>query len=124
MKTEKLLEALEATRRHLNNAISAINKDEEAFREDIWHAAAELEYVLFGFSLMLTEQDKPKGGHKLDRTDVGELLVEAADLVEKAVQALKVEAISEAYRNAYTARNHVFKIQKEIDKKKRKVSKV
>lgn len=124
---DKILKALEATVSHVKNAMQALNmEDEESFDDATWHAAAELEYALFLFSIMLKdagETQKFKVNPELKGDNFGAILIQTQDFLSKAGACMTNKNILEAYKNANVARHYLLKIQEELTKRKRMASK-
>ena len=119
---DKILTALKTAKSHLENSVGAEAKnDEELFKNAIWHAAAELEYVLFFFSMIFeneSQRQKWKVNPKLKKADLNSMLNKTQELLSEA-EKLVGENMLEAYKNAYLARHYMLKIQGEIAKKKK-----
>lgn len=119
--SDKITRALTSCQAYLEKSIAAV----EGVSEDdlsVWHAAAELEYALFLFSLKNANSDvTPKWKtESADRSDQpAKLLQKAQVLVAKS----RTSGISgkwlEAYKAAFTARHILLRIQRESAKKKR-----
>jgi hypothetical protein len=128
MKTEeKIVKALEAAVNHLKNAMNALNvEDEKSFDGATWHAAAELEYALFLFSIVLKDAgqtQKLKLNPESKGVNLGAILVQTQDFLSKAEMCMTDKNMLEAYKNAYVARHHLLKVQEELAKRKRMASK-
>jgi hypothetical protein len=125
---EKILKALKSAITHLDNSILAMDKKEDnsLLEDNVWHAAAELEYVLFLFSITVqNEIDKSKWklNPKLKKVEVGPTLVTVQDLLNEAEKCIKNEKLLDAYKSAYIARHYMLKVQKDFVKKKREALK-
>lgn len=119
--TEKVLKALESAEGHLENSLSASNKDEKNFMDGIWHVAAELEYALFLFSLMSdSKYDVAKLNLNPESKKIGadEIAAKVMELLRESKRALISKDLINAYKYAYIARQYVFKIQEDFTKKK------
>ena len=122
---DKILNALKTAKNYLENSMTAKTKNnEELFRNAIWHAAAELEYALFFFSMIFeneSQRQKWKANPKLKKADLNSMLNKTQELLSEA-EKLVGENMLEAYKNAYLARHYMLKIQGDIAKKKREKS--
>jgi hypothetical protein len=123
----KMLKALKSAITYLDNSIVAMDKkDDNLLTDSVWHAAAELEYALFLFSMTVqNEIDKSKWklNPKLKKVEVGPTLVTVQDLLNEAEKCIKNEKLLDAYKSAYIARNYMLKVQKDFAKKKREALK-
>jgi len=123
----KILKALKSAITYLDNSMSALDKkDENSLAGSIWHVAAELEYVLFLFSITFKDEankSKWKLNPKLKKNELGPTLVTVQDLLNDAEKCMKNEKLLDAYKNAYIARHYVLKVQKEFARKKREALK-
>ncbi|MEM3626956.1 MAG: hypothetical protein QXZ25_02905 [Candidatus Bathyarchaeia archaeon] len=124
---DKILKALEATVNHLKNAVQALKReDEKSFDDATWHAAAELEYALFLFSIMLKdagETQKLKVNPESKVVNFEAILIQTQDFLSKAGTCMANKNILEAYKNANVARHYLLKVQEELAKRKRMASK-
>jgi len=123
----KMLKALKSAITYLDSSIVAMDKkDDDLLTDSVWHAAAELEYALFLFSMTAqNEIDKSKWklNPKLKKVEVGPTLVTVQDLLNDAEKCIKNEKLLDAYKSAYIARNYMLKVQKDFAKKKREALK-
>lgn len=120
--SEKITRALTSCQAYLEKSIAAAKGVSEEYDISVWHAAAELEYALFLFSLKNANSDvTPKWKtESTDRSDPpAKLLQKAQVLVAKS----RTSGISgkwlEAYKGAFAARHILLRIQRESAKKKR-----
>lgn len=124
---QKILKALKSAIANLDDLVEALDgKDGKPLENDVWHAASELEYSLFLFSIAVEDEiDKSKWklNKKLKKAEVEPTLVEAQKLIVKAEKYMKDEELLEAYKNASIARSCLLKLQKHFTKKKRKALK-
>jgi hypothetical protein len=123
----KILKALKSALSYLDNSMPALNrKDEDSLANSIWHVAAELEYVLFLFSITFedgVDKSKWKVNPKLKKGEFGPILVTVQDLLNDTEKCIKNEKLLDAYKNAYIARHYILKVQKEFARKKREALK-
>lgn len=123
---EKISRTLLSALNHLNKSISALKEgDENAFSNDVWHVAAELEYALFLFSLMLGEDrsvpaSKPNPDPKNLPTDA--IMSRVKELIQEAQGFLKVGSLLNAHKSVYLARHYLFKVQEGLSRKKQGVA--
>ena len=124
---EKILKTLKTANGYLEKSIGALNKnDENLFADSLWHTAAELEYVLFLFSVTLQNENNVanwKPNPEAKRFDDMPNLGEVQSLLNEAEKFLANEKLLEAYKNVYFARHFVLKIQEGLAKRKREALK-
>jgi hypothetical protein len=124
---KKILKALKSAITYVDNSMPAMDKkDENSLADSIWHVAAELEYVLFLFSITVrdkVDKSKWKLNPKLKKVELGPTLVTVQDLLNEAEKCTKNEKLLDAYKSAYIARNYILKVQKEFARKKREALK-
>ena len=120
---KKILKALKSAITYVDNSMPAMDKkDENSLADTIWHVAAELEYVLFLFSITVqdkVDKSKWKLNPKLKKVELGPTLVTVQDLLNEAEKCMKNEKLLDAYKSAYIARHYILKVQKEFARKKR-----
>jgi len=124
---DKILKSLASAMIYLENSKLALNeKDKSALADDVWHVAAELEYILFLFSITVQdENDKSKWNvnPKSKKLEVTPTLIAVRDLLGKAEKSIKNKKLLDAYKSAYIARHHILRLQKDFAKKKREALK-
>ena len=123
----KILKALKSAITYLDKSILAMDKkDDNLLTDSVWHAAAELEYALFLFSMTAqNEIDKSKWklNPKLKKAEVGPTLVMVQDLLNEAEKCIENEKLLDAYKSVYIARSYMLKVQKDFAKMKREALK-
>jgi len=122
-----MLKALKRAKTYVDNSMLKTGKeDENSFEDNIWHVAAELEYALF-FASMLVQDETTKSEWKPDpelkKAGVESIVTVVRDLVAEAEKCTESSKLLEAYRHAYVARDCVLKIQKDLEKERRKALK-
>jgi len=124
---EKILKSLKSAVTSLEKSMQALNKkDETSFAGSLWHAAAELEYALFLFSMSFQNESdrlKWKPNPELKKIENGPALVEVQNMLNKAEKCMANEKLLDAYKNAYIARNYILKVQEDLARKKREALK-
>jgi hypothetical protein len=124
---EKILKALKTAETNLESSVAALNKkDETAFADSVWHAADELEYALFLFSLTFQDEGartKLKPNPELKKMDTHSLLAEAQNLLNEAERYLSNRKQRDSYKDAYVARHYVLRVQEDLAKKRREALK-
>jgi hypothetical protein len=124
---DKISKSLKSTITYLENSTTALNKkDENSFSNNIWQVAAELEYMLFLFSMKFQEeidQLKWKPNPELKKAETGPMLVEVQNLLNETEKYVENGKLMDAYKKAYIARNYVLKVQESLAKKKREALK-
>jgi len=120
---KKILKALSAAAAFLDGSMLALDeKDDDSLADGVWHVAAELEYALFLFSIVVQDEiDKSKWKlrPKLAKAEAGLMLVTVRGLLDKAEECMGEGQLLDAFRRTYIARGCVLKIQKDLDRKKR-----
>ena len=123
---EKISKALKSATTHLENSILALNKkDENSFANSLWHVAAELEYILFLFSITFKNESdlsKWKPNPEL-KSEIGSMLMNVGNLLNEAERFVVNERLLDAYKSAYIARHYILKVQEDLAKKKREMLK-
>jgi hypothetical protein len=124
---ERVSKALKSALTHLENSALALNKgNENLLTDNVWRVAAELEYALFLFSIMLQDEVDKSGwkiNPKLKKVEVGPTLVTVRDLLTQAEKFAAEEKLLNAYKNTYIARNLILKVQEIFTKRNVKPSK-
>ncbi|MEM2105285.1 MAG: hypothetical protein QXV21_02285 [Candidatus Bathyarchaeia archaeon] len=124
---DKILKALKTAMTYMENSVSALKKkDENSFADSLWHAAAELEYALFLFSIMFQNENetaKWKPNPDLKKMETSALLNEAHSLLEDAEKHMASKKLLDSYKSAYVARHYLLKTQEDLAKKKREAFK-
>lgn len=124
---EKILKSLKSALNYLKNSMLALNKkDESSFAGSLWHAAAELEYALFLFSMTFQNESdrlKWKPNPELKKIETSPALVEVQNLLDEAEKCMVNEKLQDAYKSAYVARHYVLKVQEDLARKKREALK-
>lgn len=119
----KILKALESAIKHLEGSMSALKANNgEAFSNNIWHVAAELEYALSMFSLTVGNGHsaflvKPNPEPKKLQTD--QIILKVKDLINEAQTSMKNGDLIGACKNTRLARHYVFEVQEKLTGKKR-----
>jgi len=123
MTLDKILVAIDSSIRHLEDSVAASEKDKETkVINDVWQAAADLEYALFLFSLTHPDESKPsswKANPRSKQAEIQPLLVTTKDLLETAKESLKTDDSLEAYKTAWIARGHLLRIHDAFEKKRK-----
>jgi hypothetical protein len=121
----KVSNALKSAVIHLENALLASNKkDKNLFADSLWHVAAELEYALFLFSIMLPNENNLlswKRNPELKKVETSSMLTKVKNLLDEAERFVADKRLLDAYKSAYVARHHVLKVQEDLAKKKREM---
>jgi hypothetical protein len=123
---EKVSNALKSASTYLKESMSTLAKgDEVSVDFNLWHVAAELEYVLFLFSVTLPEDSGPtdlKRNSKLKTIETGLMLNEVGNLLDEAERFIASERLLDAYTNVHVARDCVLRVQEHLARKRRQVS--
>ena len=123
MKFEKILEAITSAKNHIEDSVEAFAKNKETeVMNNVWQAAADLEYALFLFSLK--HQDETKSSSwKLDphpkQVEIEPLLTSTKNLLQTAKENCKIKNFLEAHKNAWIARGHLLRIHDAFEKKRK-----
>ncbi len=125
--SEKVWKSLKSAMMHLENSMQALNrKDDDSFAESLWHLAAELEYMLFLFSITFQDESdvlKWKPNPEIKKIENSLLLGTVQNLLNDVEKFVVNEKLLDAYKSAHTARNYILKVQEDIAKKKHEVLK-
>ncbi len=123
MTLDKILVAIDSSISHLEDSIAASGKDKETeVMNDVWQAAADLEYALFLFSLIHQDETKPsswKTNPRSKQAEINTLLVTTKDLLKTAKESLKTKNPFEAYKRTWIARGHLLRIHDAFEKKRK-----
>jgi hypothetical protein len=123
---QKVSNALKSASTYLKESMSALAKGDEVTLDfNLWHVAAELEYVLFFFSMTLPEDSGPtdlKPNSKLKTVETRLTLNEVGNLLNRAERFIASERLLDAYKNVHVARNRVLRVQEHLSGKRRRVS--
>ncbi|MGQ9530816.1 MAG: hypothetical protein ACUVQX_03750 [Candidatus Bathycorpusculaceae bacterium] len=125
--SEKILKSLRTAASHIEKSMAALKEENEnLFADSLWHAAAELEYALFLFSITFQDEDAASG-LKLnpEPKKIGTMpnLDEVQGLLNEAERFMADGKPLESYKNAYVARCYMLKIEEDIVKRKREALK-
>lgn len=123
--TEKTAKAFASCEAYLEGAMAALKGGRGELDNLMWHAAAELEYVLFLFSLKDADEKFPlkwKTESLSEGASAAKLLSEVQDLVARSKETIAFGNWRRARRYAYSARNILLKIQRVHSRKKRESS--
>ena len=120
---EKMLRSLKSAMMYLENSALALDKEDDGLLADnVWHAAAELEYALFLLSITAQHGNglpESRSNRRSKEVDVSSTLVDVKGLLNKAQEFVLGERLEEAYKSAYAARNSVLTIKETLAKKRR-----
>lgn len=121
--SQKILKALKSALTYTESSVSALDKkDESLFEDTVWHVAAELEYALFLFSIVVqddVDKSKWKLNPKIRKVEGDPILVKVQDLLNASDKFVRDKKFLDAFKSVYLARNYVLAIQKDLAKKKR-----
>ncbi len=123
--TEKTAKAFDSCEVYLEDAMVALEGGRGEADNLMWLAAAELEYVLFLFSLKDADEKFPlkwKTESLGGRASAAKLLSAVQDLVARSKETFAFGNRCRARRYAYSARNILLRIQREHSRKKRESS--
>jgi hypothetical protein len=123
--TEKMAKGFASCEAYLEKSIAAVEGGREESETLIWHASAELEYLLFLFSLKDADEDvtlKWKAKHNNVKDSTAKMLSTVQDLVVHSKESISLGNWRPARSYAYSARNILLRLQREHTRKKRKSS--
>lgn len=123
MKLEKILESISSAINNLEESVEAFEQNEETeVMNNVWRAAADLEYALFLFSLKHQDETR-RSSWKLDphpkQVEIKPLLMSAKNLLRTAKENIKTKNFLEAHKNAWIARGHLLRIHDAFEKKRK-----
>jgi len=120
---EKILMVLKSAITYVETSMLALNKkDDNSFANGIWHVAAELEYLLFLFSITYKNESDTSIWNRnieLKKIETYPMLIEVQNLLNEAEKFVVNEKFQYAYKNVYIARHYILRVQQDITKKKR-----
>lgn len=123
MRPEKILAAIASAIGYLEDSIFAFaKKDETEVVNNVWRAAANLEYALFLLSLEQQDETKNSSWKSVPhskQTDIEPLLIQTKDLIETAKENVKTEKLLDAHKKAWIARGHLLRIHEILEKKRK-----
>lgn len=120
--SEKIVKALASCEVFLEKSVAALMSACEESDHWVWHAAAELEYALFLFSLKNADENvtlkrKTRSRDKNDST--AKLLNRVQNLVVQSKESIAAGNWLQAHKYACAAGNILLRIQREYGRKKR-----
>jgi sugar diacid utilization regulator len=119
---EKITKALTSCEACLEKSVVAVKSAREESDNWVWHAAAELEYALFLFSLKNADENvtlKRKTGSRDKNDSTAKLLNTVQNLVVQSKESIATGNWLQAHKYAYAAGNILLRIQREYGRKKR-----
>lgn len=125
MHQEKIVVSLTSAINHLENLLRtwANNKDEKAFANFVWLAAAETEYALFLFSLAHKDKSgSPSWKHAStpkQSVEVQPALVSAQDFLKRAKDLMEAGDSVRAREETWTARNILLRVEELLEKERK-----
>jgi hypothetical protein len=123
----KMLRSLKSAVTYLENSALALDKkDEDLLADNIWHAAAELEYALFLLSITTQNENgvtELRSNRRSKEDDVDSALVGVKNLLNEAQKLVLGGTLQDAYKSAYVARHRLLKIEDNLSKKRREMLK-
>jgi hypothetical protein len=124
---EKMLRSLKSAVTYLENSVLALDKeDEDLLADNIWHAAAELEYALFLLSITTQNENgvtELRSNRRSKEDDVDSALVGVKNLLNETQKLVLGGRPQDAYESAYAARHRLLKIKDNLAKKRREMLK-
>jgi hypothetical protein len=118
---EKIAKALTSCEAYLDKSIAALKSASEELDSWTWHAAAELEYALFLFSLRKADEDvtlKWRAESPDGNRSPAELLNTVQNLVVHSRESAASGSWLQGRKYAYAARSVLLRIQREHARKK------
>jgi hypothetical protein len=120
--SEKIAKALASCEAYLEKSIAALKSECEESDSCMWHAAAELEYALFLFSLKGSDDDVAlnwKTGSHDRGGSPAKLLNTVQNMLVQSKESIAAGNWLQARKYAYAAGNILLGIQREHSRKKR-----
>ncbi|UCC57939.1 MAG: hypothetical protein JSW14_06140 [Candidatus Bathyarchaeum sp.] len=120
MQVQKISKAVTSALAYLEASIEVYAKgDEKKVIQLTWHAASNLEYGLFLFTLIHHDETRrtswklpPSKQHKTEA-----LLTSTQTLLQEATKSLKASDLKEAYKKTWLARGQLLRIHDFFEKK-------
>lgn len=126
MHMEKITGAIKTAMSHLENSIEALEKshiDDKVVADSLWLASTEIEYVLFLFSLMYSDESESLSWKRNPQpkqvVEAKSTMVSAMGLLKEAEKNMESGSSLEAYEKAWTARNLLLKVTELFEKKRK-----
>ncbi len=113
MEAQKISKAVTSALAYLEDAIDSQAKlNEEKVIQLTWHAASDLEYALFLFSLNHPDETRSPSWKLLQtkQPETESLLASTQNLLREAAESLEVDDLKEAYKKTWLARGQLLKI--------------
>ena len=124
MQVQKISKALTSALTYLEASIEAYAEGyENKVIQMTWHAASDLEYGLFLFSLIYHDE-APSSSWKLPpykQPKTEAFLTSTQTLLQEAMKSLEADDLKEAYKKTWLARGQLLRINDFFEKKERKV---
>ena len=122
MQVQKISKTVTAALTYIEDSREAHAKsDENKVIDMTWHAASDLEYGLFLFSLL--HQDETRSSSwKLPSSkqpEIESLLASSQNLLREAAESLEADDHREAYKKTWIARGQLLRIHDFFEKKQR-----
>ena len=127
MQVQKISKTVTSALTYLEDALEAHAKgDENKVIQLTWHAASDLEYGLFLFSLM--HQDETRSSSwKLSpskKPETESLLASTRNLLREAAKNLEADDLKEAHKKTWLARGQFLRVHDLFEKKQRNTQKL
>jgi len=120
MQVQKISKTVTSALTYLEDSIEAHAKgDENKVIQLTWHAASDLEYGLFLFSLIYSEETR-SSSWKLSpskQPEIESLLASTQNLLREAAKSLEADDLKEAYKKTWMARGQLLRIHDFFEKK-------
>ena len=123
MQVKKISKTVASALAYLKDSMDLhVKGNEEQVNQLTWHAASDLEYGLFLFSLIYPDENR-SSSWKLPpskQPEIESLLASTHDLLRDAADSLEAEDLKEAYKKTWMARGQLLRIHDFFEKKQRK----
>ncbi len=123
MNRQKILSAITSAIDYLENSMKLFsNKKEEETSNMVWRASSDVEYCLFLFSLLYSNEAeslslKRKSSSK--QMEIQPALTSALNILEEAKRSVENNDLAKAYEKTWQARSYLFKVQKIFEKNRK-----
>jgi len=126
MEVRKISKAVISALTYIEDSIEVHGRsDENKVIQQTWHAASDLEYALFLFSLINPEETLSSSWKlpHIKQPEIESLLVSSQNLLKEAAERLESEDLKEAHKKTWMARGQLLRIHDLFWKKQRKAQK-
>jgi hypothetical protein len=122
MHVQKISKSVTSALTHIGESIEAHDRsDENKVIQLTWHAASDLEYALFLFSLIHKDEthSSPWKLSPSKKPEMKSLLASTQNLLKEAEESLEADNLKKAHEKTWLARGQLLRIHEVYEKKQR-----